>query len=188
MGDAMRKQWNRARFALLLGLAVGACQAAPGARFAQADRYPAEEWMRYTNVEDAGFDPVKLEAARVTWEGLPSSAFLIIADGAVVASWGDVERRFMCHSVRKSFLSALYGVHVAEGNISLDQTLESVGIDDAPPLLASEKEARIIDLLKSRSGVYRPAAYETSKMKERRPRRGLRPTRFRSPSKRPRRR
>ncbi|MEJ2483733.1 MAG: hypothetical protein P8049_11640, partial [Gemmatimonadota bacterium] len=27
-------------------------------------RVPADDWMRYANAEEAGFDPVKLEAAR----------------------------------------------------------------------------------------------------------------------------
>ena len=83
----------------LLGFVFCVLLAAPGAGFGQAqgDRVPADGWMRFTDVEDAGFDPAKLEAARATWEGIPSSAFLVIADGAVVAAWGDVERRFMCH-------------------------------------------------------------------------------------------
>jgi len=123
-------------------------------------RFPAESWMRYANVEDAGFDAARLEAARATWEGMPSSAFLVIADGAVVASWGDVGRRFMCHSVRKSFLSALYGVYWDRGEIDLNMTLADLGIDDWPePLLESERQARILDLLKARSGVFHPAAY-----------------------------
>jgi len=131
-----------------------------GAAQAQDLRYPAEEWMRYVNVEDAGFDPAKLEAARASWEALPSSAFLVIADGAVVASWGEVGRRFMCHSVRKSFLSALYGIYFDRGEIELNKTLADLGIDDWPePLLDSERQARILDLLKARSGVFHPAAY-----------------------------
>jgi CubicO group peptidase (beta-lactamase class C family) len=116
--------------------------------------------MRFSDVEDAGFDPAKLEAARKTWEGIPSSAFLVIVDGAVVASWGDVERRFMCHSVRKSFLSGLYGVYWDRGEIELNKTLADLGIDDDPlPLMDVEKRARILDLLKARSGVFHPAAY-----------------------------
>jgi CubicO group peptidase (beta-lactamase class C family) len=91
---------------------------------------------------------------------MPSSAFLVIADGAVVAAWGDVDRRFMCHSVRKSFLSALYGIYWDRGEIALNMTLEDLGIDDWPdPLLESERQARILDLLKARSGVFHPAAY-----------------------------
>jgi len=116
--------------------------------------------MRYADVAQAGFDAAKLEAARDRWEELPSSAFLVIADGAVVASWGDVQRRFMCHSVRKSFLTALYGIYWDRGEIELNKTLADLGIDDDPdPLLETEKQARILDLLKARSGVFHPAAY-----------------------------
>jgi CubicO group peptidase (beta-lactamase class C family) len=134
----------------------------PMAGFGQeaSNRFPDDGWMRFTNVEEAGFDPAKLASARTTWEGLPSSAFLVIADGAVVAAWGDVERRFMCHSVRKSFLSALYGIYWDRGEIELNKTLADLGIDDEPdPLLETEKRARILDLLKARSGVFHPAAY-----------------------------
>jgi len=135
---------------------------ASGASFGQtaSGRFPGDAWMRFTNVEEAGFDPAKLEAARTTWEELSSSAFLVIADGAVVAAWGDVGRRFMCHSVRKSFLSALYGIYWDRGKIKLNKTLAELGIDDEPnPLLETEKQARILDLMKARSGVFHPAAY-----------------------------
>ena len=125
-----------------------------------ADRIPGEGWQRYADPSEAGFDPARLASARETWETLPSSAFMVIADGAVVASWGDVDRRFMCHSVRKSFLSALYGIYWDRGEIELNKTLADLGIDDEPePLLDGEKRARILDLLKARSGVFHPAAY-----------------------------
>ncbi len=131
------------------------------ATFARAgDRVPGEHWLRYVDPNAAGFDPEALEAARKTWEALPSSAFLVIADGAVVAAWGDVERRFMCHSVRKSFLAGLYGIYWDRGEIELNKTLADLGLDDEPdPLLETEKQARILDLLKARSGVFHPAAY-----------------------------
>jgi hypothetical protein len=66
----------------------------------------------------------------------------------------------MCHSVRKSFLTALYGIHWDRGEIELNKTLADLGIDDEPePLLETEKRARVLDLLKARSGVFHPAAY-----------------------------
>ena len=124
------------------------------------ERVPGEHWMRYVDPAEAGFDAKQLEAAHATWESLPSSAFLVIADGAVVAGWGDLERRFMCHSVRKSFLSALYGIYVDQGKLELNKTLADLGLDDEPdPLLETEKRARIVDLLQARSGVFHPAAY-----------------------------
>jgi CubicO group peptidase (beta-lactamase class C family) len=136
---------------LVIGLPVSA---------SAGERVPGAGWMRYAHVEQAGFDADKLEAARKTWEGIPSAAFLIVADGAVVAAWGDVDRRFMCHSVRKSFLSALYGIYWDRGEIKLNKTMADLGIDDFPdPLLETERQARILDLLKARSGVFHPAAY-----------------------------
>jgi microcystin degradation protein MlrC len=101
-------------FVLVLGAAT--CALA-------ADRIPDEQWMQYADPADAGFDPTRLEAVRVTWEGMPSSAFLVVADGAVVAAWGEVSRRFMCHSVRKSFMSALYGIYWDRGDLELNTRL-----------------------------------------------------------------
>jgi len=124
------------------------------------ERVPGDTWSRFANPSEAGFDATKLEAAREVWEALPSSAFVVVADGAVVAAWGEVERRFMCHSVRKSFLSALYGIYWDRREIDLNTTLADLGIDDHPaPLLETERRARILDLLKARSGVFHPAAY-----------------------------
>ena len=98
---------------------------------------------------------------------------LVIHDGAVLLRHGDVETRFMCHSVRKSFMSMLYGMYVAEGKIDLSRTLAELNIDDVePPLTDVEKQATIADLLKSRSGVYHASAYEPGHMKKARPKRG----------------
>lgn len=125
-----------------------------------SNRVPGETWQQFVDPAEAGFDIEKLEAARQKWETLPSSAFMVVADGAVVAAWGDVERRFMCHSVRKSFLSALYGIYWDKGEIDLNKNLADLNLDDEPePLMETEKRARILDLLKARSGVFHPAAY-----------------------------
>ena len=131
----MRARKTMVRRLLLLGLffGVGSGCAQPGPEVAfHSDRIPLDEWMQYTDVADAGFDAAGLEAAKATWETLPSSAFLIVRNGAVVAAWGDVGRRFMCHSVRKSFLSALYGIYWDRGEIDLNKTLADLGIDDTP--------------------------------------------------------
>ena len=141
----------------LLALALLALLTLPATA---GERVPGDTWMRYRDVAQAGFDAARLEAAHQAWKAMPSSAFLVVADGAVVAAWGDVDRRFMCHSVRKSFLSALYGIYWDRGAIELNKTLADLGLDDEPdPLLPIEKQARILDLLKARSGVFHPAAY-----------------------------
>jgi CubicO group peptidase (beta-lactamase class C family) len=106
---------------------------------------------------------------------LDSAAVMVIYNGAVLVNWGDIQQKFMCHSVRKSFLSALYGIHVHAGNIDLDKTMAEQGIDDEPPLTDEEKQAKVIHLLKARSGVYHEAAYESPGMKASRPPRGSHP-------------
>ncbi len=134
--------------------------------------YPGRTWLMYAAPEEAGFSCEKLTQAQQYSNQVGSAAVMVIYKGVVVAGWGDIERRYMCHSVRKSFLSALYGIGVAEGNIDMDKTMADLGIDDEPPLTESEKQACIRDLLKARSGVYHPAAYETEGMKKRRPKQG----------------
>ena len=138
-------------------------------------RYPRETWLKYANPEEAGWSSEKLRQAREYFDTIDSAAVLVVYDGAMLAVWGNVETRYMCHSIRKSLLSALYGVHVSEGNIDLNKTLAELNLDDEPPLTDAEKRARVIDLLRSRSGVYHPAAYETERMIEKRPERGSHP-------------
>ncbi|QTD48027.1 serine hydrolase domain-containing protein [Sulfidibacter corallicola] len=117
---------------------------------------------RYATPEDAGFSADKLAQARLAYDATNSAAFLALYRGKVLVSWGDVSRRYLCHSIRKGFLSGLYGMFAQEGVIELDATLADLGIDDATPLTSIEKQATVADLLKARSGIYLPAASTTS--------------------------
>jgi CubicO group peptidase (beta-lactamase class C family) len=122
---------------------------------------PGEFWQYYQVPAEAGFSAEKLQEAQDYYASIDAAGALIIYDGAILAAWGDVERRYMCHSIRKSFMSGLMGVHVDRGEIDLSLTLADLGIDDLEPKLSEvEKRATILDLLKARSGVYRLAAYE----------------------------
>ncbi len=134
--------------------------------------YPSACWQCYETVEQAGWSERALAEARRFSEKIGSAAVMVVFNGIVVTHWGQIERRFMCHSIRKSLLSALYGQAVSQGCIDLDETLGSIPIDDNPPLTDIEKTARVSDLLKARSGVYLPAAYESPNMREDRPARG----------------
>ena len=62
--------------------------------------------------------------------GVGAHVAIFIDDGVVVSQWGETTKRYKCHSVRKSFLSALYGVAVARKEINLSATLGQLGIDD----------------------------------------------------------
>ena len=110
-------------------------------------------------------------AAEIRNDGV--TAFLIVHKGRRVAAWGDIARTVNVASVRKSLLSALYGIQVAAGRIRLASTLAELGIDDtAPALTPAEMHATVRDLLMARSGIYHPAAFETGDMHRKRPPRG----------------
>ncbi len=98
---------------------------------------------------------------------------MIIQHGVVIDQWGDIDKKINGYSMRKSLLSALYGIYSAEGVIDLNETLEHAGIDEtSDPLTKAERQARIVDLLRARSGVYHPVDFETEFMKKLRPPRG----------------
>jgi len=64
-----------------------------------------------------------------------TASLVAIQHGRMIDSWGEIDRRLELHSVRKSLLSALIGIAVAQRKIDLDASLGSLGIDDVPPVL-----------------------------------------------------
>jgi hypothetical protein len=42
---------------------------------------------------------------------IDTAAVRIVDDGVVVDAWGDITKNFQCHSMRKSIMSAIIGVH-----------------------------------------------------------------------------
>jgi CubicO group peptidase (beta-lactamase class C family) len=134
---------------------------------------PGKHWMQYKNVYDAGFDSTKLKLVKEKFLEQDGDALLIIRSGKIVLSVGETTRCFRQTSVRKSYLNALYGIYTANGIIDLNSTLTQLDIDDTNGLTAEEKKASILDLMKSRSGVYHPAAYSPESMEKRLPVRGI---------------
>lgn len=130
-----------------------------------------QDGLETVQPEDIGWSPDKLELARQFAEESGYAAVMAAYDGKVFVSWGQVETNYQCHSIRKPFLSALYGIHAAQ--FDFDATLAQLGIDDIPPsLTADEKQAILREILQSRSGVYHEAAAETDAMAAMRPPRG----------------
>jgi hypothetical protein len=57
---------------------------------------------------------------------------MIVQGGEVVYQWGDYDKKITSFSIRKSLISALYGIYSSDGVIDVNQTLEQLGIDDSP--------------------------------------------------------
>lgn len=95
----------------------------------------------------------------VTSDGITS--LRVLHRGEVVHTVGPQDLPMPIHSMRKSFVSALFGRLVDDG-LRLDTMLSELGIDDSPELTSIEKSATIEDLLTSSSGVYLPLRFDTS--------------------------
>jgi CubicO group peptidase (beta-lactamase class C family) len=139
------------------------------------DSFPGNAWRTLSPSENYGWSKEKLAVAQAyaKADSIHTSAMMVVQGGEVVDQWGDVNQKIDCYSIRKSLLSALYGIYSAEGAIDINQTLGQLGVDDTPdPLTKEEKQARIVDLLRARSGVYHVVDFETESMQKERPARG----------------
>jgi CubicO group peptidase (beta-lactamase class C family) len=133
----------------------------------------SDQPLTYTKPESMGFSSQKLEQLASFLPEAGSSALLLMVDGKVIFEWGAVNKKYTIHSIRKALLNSLFGIKVSQGVIDLSSTIEELRIDDIKPSLsAKEKRARIIDLLKSRSGIYHSAAGVSKGMLEGKPKRG----------------
>jgi CubicO group peptidase (beta-lactamase class C family) len=134
---------------------------------------PKSEWKIIENPDKHGWSNNKMKAALDYAKASGTSALMVVEDGVVVGQAGEIDRKISSYSIRKSLISALYGIYSSEGLIDTNQTLEQLDIDDNPPSLTkAEKQARIVDLLRARSGVYHPVDFETQYMIKIRPQRG----------------
>lgn len=135
--------------------------------------FPARAWEAAASIEELGWSAPRVAALRAVIDSVGSSAFMIVTRGKVVAAWGDTGTTYLTHSIRKSFMSALVGMAVAEGRLDTSRTLAALGIGEkSTTLSATELQARVVDLLRARSGVYLAAAGEVDAMRDARPPRG----------------
>ena len=132
--------------------------------------WPGETWQAL-DAAALGWSGLALDRVRDQYEDIDSDALLVVDRGVLVVSWGNVARNHIVQSVRKSFISGLYGIHEAQGAIDLSLTMADLGIDDSvPPSLTDlEKQATLQQLLQARSGIYHEAAAESQSMKDARP-------------------
>lgn len=136
-------------------------------------KIPEDPSLEWVFPEDVGWSSAELQEAHAFAIQSGCQAVMALYDGKVFFSRGNTHRNYEVGAIRKPFLSALYGIQEARGNINLNATLEDLHIDDnAPGLTHSEKQARVEHLLTSRSGVYHEAADEDSIMINTRPARG----------------
>lgn len=137
----------------------------------RTDVFPGKTWVKATP-DESGWSVEKIEDARKFFDTLPPASLVVVDHGKVIVEWGDSTKKIKLSSVRKSILSALYGIDSANGRLDLDKTIEQLGIDDDPALVASEKKATVRMLLEAKSGIYHSFVGGTPTMRETMPARG----------------
>jgi len=115
------------------------------------------------------WDKQKLEEAFQLACDLGTTTLMVVTNGEVVKSMGDLEIPLYTHSVRKALLNAIVGQHLGSGpdQINLESTLAELGINDEPnPLTPLQQQVKVLHLIKSVSGINHEAAAEGGLLKK----------------------
>ncbi len=147
------------KFALMVIIWSGAASVLAQKRLEllKDDVVPGAAWQN-TTPESLGYSSKRLDVLRQWVSTQDTASMMVVVQGRVVFSYGDVTHPSKIASARKSVLGMLYGKYVHDGSIDLDKTVEQLGLEDKQPFLPIEKTATLRQLLAARSGVYLPTS------------------------------
>ena len=145
------------RLPLFTTIVAGLVWSAPMLLTATGPAYPGAVWESDREATSAA-GRLRADELTQTLRAGDTSAMMVIVDGRVRFTYGDVAEVSYIASARKSVVAMLYGKYVENGTIHLRSTLRELGIDDRGGLLPVERDATVGDLLAARSGVYHAAA------------------------------
>lgn len=125
-----------------------------------AQVFPGEEWEYHEAPFSNGWNSDNLvKLHRYIIDSTVITGAVVVQDGKIAFTYGDIEENSYIASCRKSVLAMLYGPYVQDGTIQLTKTVEELGLTDVRGILPIEKQATIQDLISARSGVYHPEGY-----------------------------
>jgi hypothetical protein len=76
---------------------------------------PGKAWERVSSPEDAGFHSSGLDAAKRLLFTKPTTSLMVVKEGRIVYSYGEMSHVSYLASARKSVLSMMYGNYVVKG-------------------------------------------------------------------------
>lgn len=94
--------------------------------------FPEQEWKVVPREKLTGWSLPELATAHQYADSLHDASLMVVQCGRLVDAWGDASEKLTTFSIRKSLISALYGIYSAEGKINVEETLEQASIDDYP--------------------------------------------------------
>lgn len=120
--------------------------------------FPGASWESWGESEDSGFSPDSLKKTINLVSRMDTSGFMVVKNGKMLCSSGDLRELSYVASIRKSINAMLMGKYVEACVIDINATLESLDFDDIHGLTPLERQAKIIDLIAARSCIYHPAS------------------------------
>ena len=114
--------------------------------------------LEYVTPDEVGYSATELNQVEEMVEQAGYAAIMASYNNKVFFSYGNTSYNYYCHSIRKSFLSGLFGIYVESGQLDLDATLEELGIDDIPPSLRYQALANSNDKCEL-CGIHKDKAY-----------------------------
>ncbi len=127
---------------------------------------------RFDTWDESPLSPDGIARLESFFEDTGTSSYLLLYQGKVAYSYGDIHKPHLIHSMRKPLMSLLYGSAVESGQVDLNETLATLGLEeDGVAFTTNEMQATVAHLLQSRSAIYLPAAAETEQMSASRPKR-----------------
>lgn len=144
----------------------------PEAQTGKIRSFPAADWASADEAFlAANWSDTKLEKAEAKWLALQekgqATGLMIVHQGFVIKEFGDCKTPVSCHSVRKSFLSAIYGAWIEKSGANINKLLSTkiseVPLTEIDGIPKRYQEATIRQLMQSSSGVPLPAEYESNR-------------------------
>lgn len=136
----------------------------------EVEEYPAKTWNSPSlDFMAANWQEAKLIEAENKWKELhklgQSTGMMIVHKGFVIREFGDCATPVPCHSIRKSFLSAVFGAWIQDTGTELDNLLQTkiseIPLTEKGGIPKEYQDATIQQMLKSCSGIPLAAEYES---------------------------
>lgn len=134
---------------------VAAQQTAQHPARISGDVYPGAQW-EHVQPEAVGYSSAKLEALRAWVKTQDTGSMMVIVQGRVIFSYGDVSHTSKIASVRKSVLNMMYGKYIFSGAVDINKNVKELGLDDKQPFVGMEEHATLEQLMAARSCIYLP--------------------------------
>jgi CubicO group peptidase (beta-lactamase class C family) len=119
------------------------------------DAYPGTDWQQ-VQPEAVGYSSKRLEALRAWVKTQDTSSMMVVVQGRVIFSYGDVSHTSKVASVRKSVLNMLYGEYIFNNTVDINKNVKDLGLDDKQPFVGMEEHATLEQLMAARSCIYLP--------------------------------